>query len=269
MTQAQAYAKLNLGLVVGPLRADGKHELVTLLQRVDLHDDLFLDVAERTTVEGFAGDTIVTAALEGLARAAGIATGWRVAIDKRIPVAAGLGGGSTDAAAALQLANATLASPLEPAALHAVAAGVGADVPFFLGEGAALATGDGTDVSPVDLPAGYTAVLVVPAGVVKESTGVVYESFDRRSGAAGFDGRASEFERVVRALVTARDLALLPPNDLASSPLAAELVALGAFRADVTGAGPTVYGLFDDDVAAARAGEALGTRGRTYVTRPV
>jgi 4-diphosphocytidyl-2-C-methyl-D-erythritol kinase len=266
--QARAHAKLNLGLVVGPLRPDGKHEVVTLLQCVDLHDDVSLTPAAGTTVAGFHDDTIVAATLEALARAAAVETGWSVQIEKRIPVAAGLGGGSSDAAAALALANGTLDRPLPAPELHELAARVGADVPFFLRQGSCVATGDGTRLRPFGAPLDYVAVLAVPDGAAKESTGSVYEAFDGRSGAAGFERRAAAFERALEAVASASDLALLPRNDLASSPLADELVALGAFRADVTGAGPTVYGLFEDEAAASRAQEALRPRGRTYVVRP-
>jgi 4-diphosphocytidyl-2-C-methyl-D-erythritol kinase len=269
VTHARAYAKLNLGLVVGPLRPDGKHEVVTLLQRIDLHDDVSLAPAPATVVDGFDDDTIVTAALAALADEAGVEAGWRVSIAKRIPVAAGLGGGSADAAAALTLANATLRRPLDSAQLEGVAAQVGADVPFFLKGGSCVATGDGTELRLLHVTTEYTALLLVPADLTKESTGAVYEAFDRRSGAEGFDRRTADFERALEAVSVARDLAFLPPNDLASSPVAEELAALGAFRADVTGAGPTVYGLFEDAEVAVRAEEALRPRGRTYVTRPI
>ena len=114
MRRARAYAKINLALVVGPLREDGKHEVVTVLQRIDLHDDIALAPADELVVDGFAGDAIVEKALEALARAAGVEPRWRVRIEKRIPVAAGLGGGSADAAAALLLTNALVPRPLPP-----------------------------------------------------------------------------------------------------------------------------------------------------------
>jgi 4-diphosphocytidyl-2-C-methyl-D-erythritol kinase len=105
MKRAPAAAKVNLALVVGPTRDDGKHEVLTVLQRIDLVDRIEIDEAAELRVEGFAGDTLVRAALEELARCAGAEPRWRVRIEKTIPLAAGLGGGSSDAATALRLAN--------------------------------------------------------------------------------------------------------------------------------------------------------------------
>jgi 4-diphosphocytidyl-2-C-methyl-D-erythritol kinase len=267
--RVKAHAKINLGLVAGPLRSDGKHEIVTVLQRIDLHDDIAFEPADGLDVEGFAGDTLVRNALESLGRAAGIEPGWRVHIEKRIPVAAGLGGGSTDAAAALQLANATLAEPLEAGVLHRLAADVGADVPFFLHDGTQLASGDGTELAPVALPTDYHVVLVVPHDPVKVSTADVYAAFDARSGAEGFAGRAASFRAMLASVASTSDLATLPPNDLSSSTLADELLDAGAFRADVSGAGPTVYGLFERVDDAHRAAKTLAAVGDTHVTHAV
>jgi 4-diphosphocytidyl-2-C-methyl-D-erythritol kinase len=269
MNTVRAYAKVNLALVVGPARSDGRHEVVTLLQRIDLHDDVTLDASDELVIEGFPADTIVRSALESLAGAAHVDPRWRVRIEKRIPVAAGLGGGSTDAAAALRLANATLAVPLPDEDLHHLAAGVGADVPFFLGGGTQLATGDGTQLQPVELPLDYHVVLVVPHGVTKGSTGAVYERFDARAGEVGFAERADALLAALRAIGSAREVARLPANDLASSPIAPDLTASGAFRADVSGAGPTVYGLYEREGDAARAASTFAHRGATHVTRPV
>ena len=269
MTTARAYAKVNLALVVGRLSSRGRHEVATILQRIDLHDEVTLDAAEELVVEGFPEDTIVREALEALARAAHVEPRWRARIEKRIPVSAGLGGGSADAAAALRLANATLAAPLSADSLHRVAADIGADVPFFLGTGTQLATEDGTELRPIELPLDYHVLLIVPDGVTKDSTGAVYEQFDARAGASGFAERADALHRSLDAVRNARDLTGLPANDLASSPIAQELSAAGAFRADVSGAGPTVYGLFEDVADAMRAASALGSRGTTFVVRPV
>ena len=267
MTRAPATAKLNLALVVGRLR-DGKHELTTVYQRLDLADRIAVVPAPRLRITGFPEDTLVRGALEGLAVVAGVQPRWEARLTKRIPVAAGLGGGSSDAATAVRLANETLDEPLPAHELHTLALGLGADVPFFLTQGPQLGEGDGTELMPLDLPQDYWVVLVLPRGSAKLSSGTVFKEFDEREGAKGYRNRRAALNRALRETRRARDLARLPPNDLASSPLAAEILGLGAFRADVTGAGPVVYGLFQhlDTARAARA--ALRGRGRTWLTAP-
>ena len=268
MIRAPAPAKVNLALVVGPLRPDGRHEVATVLQRVDLGDRISLRQAPALRVDGFAADTLVREALERLAARAGARPGWRVRIDKRVPVAAGLGGGSSDAATALRLANATLPRPLPPAELEALAAGLGADVPFFLRSGPQLGTGDGSTLEALVLPQDYWVVLVLPATERKASTAAVYRRFDERGGGAGFEGRRQQLAAALAACRRARELAALPANDLASSPLARLLRELGAFRADLSGAGPAVYGLFLHARQARAAARVLRGAGRTWVTVP-
>jgi 4-diphosphocytidyl-2-C-methyl-D-erythritol kinase len=262
--RASAPAKINLGLVVGPVRDDGKHELLTLYQRVGIADRIDVDDAPGLAVEGFPEDTIVRRALELLAERAHVEPRWRVRIEKRLPVAAGLGGGSSDAAAALKLANRWL----DRRQLHDLAAAVGADVPFFLRDGPQLGSGDGTTLERVELPQDFWVVLLLPHDARKESTAAVYRTFDERNGADGWDERARAFRDVVANLRRPRDLAQLPPNDLVRSPLADELRAHGAFHADVSGAGPTVYGLFHHRAVAERAQKQLRPRGRTWLTAP-
>jgi 4-diphosphocytidyl-2-C-methyl-D-erythritol kinase len=251
----KAHAKINLALVVGPRRPDGKHEVATVLQRIELADEIELKAAERTNIEGFAEDTLVREAL----RVIGVTA--EVTIEKRIPVAAGLGGGSSDAAATLRLANDTLDEPLGPRALHGVAVGLGSDVPFFLREGPQLGRGTGAALSPVTLPQDYWVVLLLPAGETKASTKAVYDAFEAEQ---GFEDRC----RALLAGLEAGDLAALPPNDLASSRFVDELRAAGAFRADVSGAGPAVYGLFEDPEGAETARDEMGAHGATWLTRP-
>ena len=254
MIRASATAKINLALVVGPIRPDGKHEVATVLQRIDLADRISVERADAVEIHGFAEDTLVRGALGALGCTA------KVTIEKRIPVGAGLGGGSSDAATALRLANQLLPEPVPPRQLHDLAAGLGADVPFFLAEGPQLGTGDGSELAPVSLPSNYVVVLVLPAGEHKSSTASVYAAF------SGHDGFA-ERRAALYAALEAGELASLPPNDLASSPLADELRELGAFRADVSGAGPAVYGLFTDIEQAEAARAALANRGQTWLAK--
>lgn len=268
MRRAPAPAKINLALVVGPRRDDGKHEVLTVLQRIDLVDRVELHEAPGLRVEGFAEETLVGAALAELARAAGVEPRWRVRIEKRIPVAAGLGGGSSDAATALRLANATLPGPLPPAELHRVAARIGADVPFFLVAGPQLGSGDGSVLELLDVPQDFWIVVLVPRGATKGSTADVYAAFDERRGPAGFAERRESLLAGLAQVERPRDFAALPPNDLASSPLEEELRAAGAFRADVSGAGPALYGLFHHRRDADAARGALRRLGRVWVAAP-
>jgi 4-diphosphocytidyl-2-C-methyl-D-erythritol kinase len=267
VTRAPATAKLNLALVVGRLR-DGKHELTTVYQRLDLADRVAVKPAQHLRVVGFDDDTLVRRALERLAETAAVAPRWEVSLTKRIPVAAGLGGGSSDAATAVRLANETLDHPLNAASLHELAAGVGADVPFFLTQGPQLGEGDGTALTPLELPQDYWVVLVLQRGDAKRSSESVYSAFDERDGPKGYRNRRAALKQALGETRRARDLERLPPNDLASSPLAAELRAQGAFRADVSGAGPVVYGLFQHLETARAARASLKGRGRTWLTSP-
>jgi len=262
-----AHAKINLALVVGPVQDAGKHEVVTVLQRVALADTIELSAGTELTVDGFADDTIVREALTRLATVTSTEPQWAVRITKQIPVSAGLGGGSSDAATALLLANHSLGSPLTLEQLSVIAAEIGADVPFFLHDGPQLGTGDGSRLTPLDLPQGYIVVLVVPHDGQKESTASVYAAFDERGGAVGFDERRTALSAALAVAREKDDLAALPLNDLATSPLAGLLRSAGAIRADVSGAGPCVYGIFTDPAVAAAASRDLQRFGRTWVTR--
>ena len=177
---ARAPAKINLLLRVGGRRPDGYHEVASLMARVDIADTLTLAPAARTVVDcpGLdGGDTLVTRALQAFADAVepGVApAGFHAVLAKRIPAGAGLGGGSSDAAAALRAANQLCGDPLSAAQLAGLAATIGSDVPFFLGPPSAIARGRGEQVTPgpalpsVGVPRTETAPwehLVVPQGV--------------------------------------------------------------------------------------------------------
>lgn len=272
MMRAPAPAKINLALVVGRTRDDGKHEVLTVLQRIDLVDRIEIEAVNQTEgpmrVDGFKDDTLVRAALERLAAAADVEPRWRVKIEKHIPLAAGLGGGSSDAATALRLANGSLAEPLSAVKLHAIAAKIGADVPFFLADGPQLGSGDGSELAPLDLPQDFWVVVLLPRDVEKSSTADVYAAFDARGGADGWEESRSALVDGLARVKSPLDLATLPPNNLASSPLAEEIRATGAFRADVSGAGPALYGLYLDRPDAEAAKRFLARFGETWLTPP-
>jgi 4-diphosphocytidyl-2-C-methyl-D-erythritol kinase len=268
-----AAAKINLALVVGGRRADGLHEVATVLQRVDVCDTIELGEGPSLEIEGFRADTLVRDALERLGEEAGVEPLWRVRIGKKIPLAAGLGGASADAAAALQLANATLPRPLGPERLLELAATLGADVPFFLTPGPKLAEGMGEQLVPLELPQDYWVVIALPRAASKGGTADVYRRFDELDGGPGFEERRATLLAALESCRRPRDFALFPGNDLgeaaAASSLPDELRSLGAFRADMTGAGPAVYGLFHHRERARAAARALGAGARVWVTAPV
>jgi 4-diphosphocytidyl-2-C-methyl-D-erythritol kinase len=168
----------------------------------------------------------------------------------------------------LRLANETLPSPLPAVELEALASSLGADVPFFLRQGPQLGSGDGSTLEPLVLPQDFWVLIVLPHDAVKDSTAAVYARFDEGQRAEGFEGRRSALLAALRGIRHATDLATLPRNDLASSRYAAELERQGAFRADVSGAGPAVYGLFVHRRQVSAAARALRGVGRVWITAP-
>jgi 4-diphosphocytidyl-2-C-methyl-D-erythritol kinase len=273
MNRVPAAAKINLALLVGPRREDGLHEVATVLQRVDLCDSVTLEPAPALVVEGYRKDTLVRSALAKLAAAAGEDVAWRVRLEKRIPLAAGLGGGSADAGAALTAANRTLPQPLPEERLADIAAEVGTDVPFFLTPGPKLAEGAGERLRPLELPQDYWVLVALPRLARKRSTAHVYGRFDQLGGGGEFEERRAALLEALSSVRRPRDFAAFPPNDLAAATgrpvLVDELLERGAFRADVSGAGPAVYGLFHHRRDAERATRRLRARSRVWLVAPV
>lgn len=260
-----APAKLNLCLYLGPRRADGLRELCSLFEPLALADLIEVTPAERDQVicAGVDGENLAARALAGLRE-----RGWereplRVEIEKRVPVAAGLGGGSGDAAAVLRLAAGEVAD------LPQLAAELGADVPSQLRPSLALVRGAGERVEPLPEPAEHAAVLLPGGGGL--STAEVFAEADR----LGLGRPAEELEDLAVLLREAAGAGASPlaypdllVNDLTEAALSLRpeigdaLEALGAAGAPVailSGSGPTAVGLFPDLAAAQRAAEALDT----------
>lgn len=272
--RALAPGKVNLCLLLGPVRSDGRHELVTLFESVSVADEVTVAVApgpgagpgpgDQVVCAGVNGLNIVTRTLDGLR-----GRGWegppvRVTIEKRIPVAGGMGGGSADAAAMLRIAPRL--APVEQAVMSELAASLGSDVPSQLVPGVALGTGAGDVVErwPA-LPA--HAFVVVPQPF-ELSTAAVYRQADR----IGAFRDADELATLADALRDPASIPRLLVNDLmpAAVSLAPEIGdALDAVRASgaadalLSGSGPTVFGLrwgLDAEAWAAEAAQALVDR---------
>jgi 4-diphosphocytidyl-2-C-methyl-D-erythritol kinase len=265
MIDESAPAKLNLVLQVGPRREDGLHEIASLFASLELADSIAVEPApaapDEVIATGVEGPNLAEAAIAALRDAlGGDLPPLRVAIEKRIPVAAGLGGGSADAAAVLRAGNRIAGDPLDAAALRSIGARIGADVPSQIEPGHALVTGAGENVERVELAA--LSVVLVPAGEGL-STAAVYAEADRVP-----TTRATLDPDAVRALaaLSPPELAARLENDLEAAALSlrpeleetlAAVRGSGALAARVTGSGPTVFGLYADAAAAASAAERL------------
>jgi 4-diphosphocytidyl-2-C-methyl-D-erythritol kinase len=256
-----APAKLNLCLYLGPPRPDGLHELCSLFEPLALADLITVEPAPRDEVlcAGVDGENLAARALAALR-----AAGWqheplRLEVEKRVPVAAGLGGGSADAAAVLRLAAG------EVAELPAIAAALGADVPSQLRPSLALVRGAGERVEPLPRPVPHAALLLPLGGGL--STAEVFAAADRLGlgrDPAELDELAVRLRSVAGAGASPLDYAELLVNDLEPAARAIRpaigdalerLRAAGAPLAILSGSGPTAVGLFGD-LAAARAAAA-------------
>lgn len=274
-----AFAKLNLVLHVGRPRDDGYHPLCSLFASIDLADEVEAgparDGADHVDCAGVDGKNLALSALEAFRKRSGSELApVSMRIGKRIPVAAGLGGGSADAAAVLRVANRMAGTPRDVAGLRELALTVGSDVPSQIDPCHSLVQGTGDLVEPVDLPP-LTAVLV-PSGEGL-STGRVYAELDRL-GAWRERLDAEPLRRLAeRSLGDPALLARSLDNDLepAALSLRPELGATlsrlrdeGALGAAVSGSGPTCFGLFAERAAGEAAAGAIpgalvtGLRGR-------
>lgn len=253
-----APGKVNLCLYLDGRRDDGLHELVSLVQAVDLADELVLEPAptgtrgDETICPGVEGPNLAAAALAVYRRASGWNGGpQRLTITKRVPVAAGMGGGSSDAAAALRLAAQAAGSPEEPR-LAGLAPGLGADVASLLRPGLVLMTGAGERISPVPAREPFTLLTVVLPH--RLSSAEVYREVDRLGLPRSADELAAIHRRLQAELQGDGGLPLeLLHNDLeaaarslcpAIDPVLEAVRAAGAQRTLVSGSGPTVVGVF-------------------------
>jgi len=273
--RVRAFAKINLGLEVLGVRQDGYHELRTIFQTIDLHDDIVIRpsrslevVCHHPGVPAGEGNLALRAAL-ALRRHAKVEGGAEIEITKRIPVGGGLGGGSSDAAAVLMALDRFWRTGLGRDGLDGLARRLGADVPYFLTGGTALGLGRGDEVYPLWRQVRGHVVLVDPGRPV--STGAVFGRVDQSltprensyriyrfvssdlEGLSAFRTLTNELEQA--ALEEAPDLAAQVRR------IRGILVRGGAVLASLSGSGSSFFGLYDDARRARRAEEALAAAG--------
>ena len=275
----RAYAKVNLCLdILGP-RADGYHELRTIFQTISLHDTLDLEpmpdarrriknttqraaeielrVIGDSALAGEPGrDNLVYRALDALHRETRLASGIRATLTKRIPAGRGLGGGSSDAAAALTGLLRLTGKRVEPARLAEIASGLGADVPFFLHGGRALGVGRGNEIFPLpDIP--RKTLLVVSPPDIAVPTPDAYRWLRRTL------TKRPDLTRLMRFCAlcwsTQGDTlsndfeAAVFPHHPRLAQIKRELLRRGAVEAALAGSGSAVFGIYRNPVHARRA----------------
>lgn len=274
---ALAPAKLNLCLFLGPTRADGRHELVTVFESLSLADPVSLTLpageADEVLCPGVEGHNLAADALAGLRGSGWSAPPVRIEIDKRIPVAAGLGGGSADAAAVLRLAEAV--QPLAAGLAERLARELGADVPSQLEPGIYLGSGAGEALEPLAGPPAH-AVLLLPQPFPL-STAEVYREADRLGLPRSEDDLRRWQRRVLEGGVDGHLVNDLEPAARSLAPeiggALEDLRAVGVDVALLCGSGPTVAGILwgagAEDRAKNLADELAGRGREATVALPV
>ena len=274
-----SFAKLNLGLQVIGKRADGFHELRTVFQSISLADRLEIEYrpgrARRVELESSVeiADNLVARAAHALMEAGAIHGEVRFRLIKRIPMGAGLGGGSSNAAAVLLALPVLARHPVPLADLHRIAAGLGSDVPFFLYGGSALGLGRGEDLYPLPEPGPRHALLVTTG--IHVSTPEAFAALARPAlielTPIDLTNKIGRFQSMAWGLVCAGsegggweafcendfEAAVFPRFPLLQS-LHRRLSQLGASPVRMTGSGSALFGVFASGEACGRAGSAMG-----------
>ena len=278
----KAYAKINLALEVLGKRPDGYHEVAMIMQSVSLHDTLILSLQESDITLmcdrpelPCDHSNLAYRAAELLRREFGVTQGVQIELTKRIPLAAGLAGGSTDAAAVLKGLNRLWGLALSPAELEQLAARLGSDVPFCLWGGTSLATGRGEMLTPLPDFTGHGVVLANPS--LQVSTAWVYGNYRDAAGNRRRDISSlrhsieqPDFSAVADTLFNDLETVTVPAYPQVAE-IQEQLLQAGAAGVLMSGSGPTVFALTPDYASAAElAGRAaLGADVAVFIAETV
>lgn len=285
--EVSAYAKLNLGLKIVGRRSDGYHDILSVFQTIDLCDHLKFEEIAAGHTEVVCSDPTLPVGSENLAyravdalrEATGFGRGVRIFLTKRIPVGAGLGGGSADAAAVLRVLNDAWGLGMSDSRLREMASHIGSDVPFFLRSGTAVVSGRGEDLRYADWSSEVRYVLVHPPFTV--STGWAYQQASEQISLTltGRSKYVSFINSIAGGPVCARDLFACVENDFeavvaeawpALPDIRRALQEMGADVCCLTGSGSVMYGAFFDVAAANQAAASLRQDGRrVFLCRPL
>ena len=273
----KAYAKINLGLRVLKKREDGFHDIETIFHRINLFDELTIEPSETSISISCNNQTLPTnqnnlcwKAAELLRAEVGTTQGAVIHLQKNIPIGAGLGGGSSDAAAALTALPALWNMPVDASTLAGVALNIGSDVPYFLHNKSAYAEGRGERLNFVKLSLPYAVLVVTPN--IHVSTSWAYGQLAKQERLAL---RPNKFYDGATCTVAA--IPSLMKNDFESvvfdahpeiALLKQEILSHGAVYALLSGSGSSVFGLFNDEGNARKAGDFFASKYFVSITPP-
>ncbi len=275
MVEEKAYAKINLVLNIGDLRPDGYHDIQTIMQSLELHDDVTVEQTGGTGITVTASvDTIPTdesnlavKAVKAFAAKTGVpADGLSIHIEKRIPVAAGLGGGSSDAAATLRALNVLYETNLSVDELAEIGIEVGSDVPFCVHGGCAYVEGKGDMVVPTTpMP---QCIIVIGKPDLAISTEKMYQRFDQAELPQRADHtpeimlglRWENLKAVAESVGNAFEQVLMKNERNTVDMMKEVMNQFGTLGTAMTGSGPAVFGIFDNELYARVASETLRQR---------
>jgi 4-diphosphocytidyl-2-C-methyl-D-erythritol kinase len=250
MLQLESPAKINLRLEILKKRKDGYHELRTILQKISLYDTLHFSLKKEKGISITSDHpalptgkrNLVHQAVQSILKRLCYRGGVRIKIEKRIPLGAGLGGGSSNAATTLKALNQLLDMNLSAEALMGIGAEIGADVPFFFFESPAIASGIGERLKKIELPALWY-VLIYPNFEV--STRWAYQNFVLTK--RPFHLKLHSFPRTPKGIshILQNDLEEVVSKKYPQIGVMKQIISsVGAFGASMTGSGPTVFGIF-------------------------
>lgn len=279
----KAYAKINLGLDVVKRLPNGYHQVKMVMQTVGIYDELTLEKAERgiaiTTDSGELPtdeNNLIYKAAKLMQEKYCIRDGVRIHLQKNIPIAAGMAGGSTDAAATMKGMNTLFGLGAAPEELMREAVAIGADVPYCIMGGTALAEGIGEKLTA--LPTVPRLFLLVAKPDINVSTKFVYEHLDALESLhhPDIDGmvasiRAGELSGILERMENVLETVTIPAHPVIDT-IKARMRELGAVNSLMSGSGPTVFGVFSDAEGAKKAYESMKEEGlakQIFVTTPV
>lgn len=270
-----AYAKINLGLDVLRRREDGYHEVKMVMQTISLHDVLTFEETEqegitlvtndRPELPENAQDNLVYKAAGLICETFGIEKGVRITLMKNIPIAAGMAGGSTDAAAVFHGLNELWGLSMSRERMQELAVKLGADIPYCIMGGTALSEGIGEKLTP--LPAPPDAFVLIAKPQISVSTKYVYENLhaDQLQQHPDIDGMTAAIREGSLSGITERMENVLETVTQTTYPVIGEIKAqmldAGAMNALMSGSGPTVFGIFDNEEKAEAAGQKIRESG--------